>query len=311
MASNVVLASKRDAKQGKNGFYDLRLVHSGDKSLTVEVALSIFLDFVPHPDNASVTWAAGEPAAFADEWKRQVAAKWDRASYVTYREHDISLRFVLDIRDKPKDTQWQARVCKMPDDSIHKSSSVGRGFFKGKYDAEFDSNDDVPKPGAGQTAMVHEFGHMIGNEDEYDRPGKPRHEHSEDADSIMNHGATVRDRHLDHFIGWAKPHVDAMIEGAGKPKKKKKKPGLMMLTEGAAALELMAIEAWRATRDHGDGTAFSIRRRDTKEKVPVREVRLEDYAKLEVVFVDPDGGPGGTGVWQPKSPEALEAVFVE
>ena len=311
MASNVVLASKRDAKHGKNGFFDLRLVHAGDNKLTVEVALSIFLDFVPHPDNSSVAWAAGEPQAFIDEWKRQIAAKWDQASYVTYRERDISIRFVLDFRDKKKDTQWQARVCRMPDDSTHRSSAVGRSAFPDKYDAEFDSNDDVPKPGAGQTAMVHEFGHMIGNEDEYERPGKPRHEHIDDVESIMNHGATVRDRHLDHFVSWAKPHIDAMIEGAGKPKKKKPGPGLMMLTEGAATLELMAIQAWRSTRDHGDGTAFSIRHRDTKDKVPLREVRLEDFRKLEVVFKDPDGGPGGAGVWQPRSAEALKAVFVE
>lgn len=312
MASNAVLASKSDAKHGKNGFYDLRLVDSGENRLTVEVALSIFLDFIPHPDDSSVGWAAGEPAAFIDEWKRQVAAKWDQASYVTYRERDISLRFVLDFRDKAKGSQWQARVCKMPDDSMHRSSAVGRSGFPDKYDAVFDSNDDMPKPGAGQTAMVHEFGHMIGNEDEYDRPGKARHEHREDVESIMNHGATVRDRHLDHFVSWAKPHIDSLIEGAGKPKKKKKPgPGLMMLTEGVAGLELAAIETWRATRDDKDGTAFSIRRRDTQEAVPIREVRLEEYRKLEVVFADPDGGPGGAGVWRPRSAEALKAVFVE
>ncbi|HMJ93472.1 MAG TPA: hypothetical protein VK472_05180, partial [Allosphingosinicella sp.] len=103
-----------------------------------------------------------------------------------------------------------------------------------------------------------------------------------------------------------------MIEGAAKAKKKKKKgPGLMMLTQGVAGLELMAVEAWRATRDHGDGAQFCIRLRDSKVAVPIRDVRIEDYAKLEVVFADPGGGPGGAGVWQPRSAEALKAVFVE
>lgn len=311
MASNPIVASKRDAKHGKNGFYDLRLVRSGDKALTVEVALSIFLDFVPNDRDPSVTWGAGEAGSFIDEWQRQIAGKWDRASYVTYREQDISLRFVLDVRAKAKDTQWQARVFKMGDDSVFRPSAVGRSAFKGKFDAEFDSNDDVLKPGTEQTALIHEFGHMIGNEDEYDLPGHPQSEHRLDTESIMNRGGTVRDRHLDHFVGWAKPQIDSMIEGAAKAKKKKKGPGLMMLTEGVAGLELMAVEAWRATRDHGDGAQFCIRHRETKEAVPIRKIRIEDYAKLEVVFADPDGGPGGAGVWQPHSPEALKAVFVE
>jgi hypothetical protein len=306
MASNVVLALKRDAKHGKNGFYDLRLVNAGDKKLTVEVALSIFLDFVPNDRDPSVIWGAGEAVAFIDEWQRQIAAKWDRPSYVQYRDQDISLRFVLDIRDKAKDTQWQARVFRMGDDSVFRPSAVGRSAFKGKFDAEFDSNDDVLKPGTEQTALCHEFGHMIGNEDEYNGG-----DFIADEASIMHRGGTVRDRHLDHFVSWAKPRVDEMLEGIAKPKKKKKGPGLAMLTEGVAVLELAAVRAWHATRDHGDGAQFCIRRRDTKEAVPIAEVRIEDYAALEVVFADPDGGPGGAGVWQPRSAEALKAVFVE
>src|SRR5690349_17313686 len=122
MALGTILAQKRDAKHGKNGFYDLRLVRTGDNALTVEVALSIFLDFVPNDRDPSIVWGAGEADAFADEWKRQIAGKWDRASYVTYREQDISLRFILNIGGKPKDTQWQARVFRMGDDSIFRPS---------------------------------------------------------------------------------------------------------------------------------------------------------------------------------------------
>ncbi|HEY5721827.1 MAG TPA: hypothetical protein VIT45_05845 [Allosphingosinicella sp.] len=310
MASNPILANKSNAKHGKNGFYDLRLVRSGDNGLTVEVVLSIFLDFVPNDRDPSVTWGAGEGAAFIDEWKRQIAGKWDRSSYVTYREQDISLRFVLDIRDKAKDTQWQMRVFKMGDDSIFRPSAVGRSAFKGKYDAEFDSNDDVLKPGTDQTALIHEFGHMIGNEDEY----VERSEFSADTLSIMHHGGTVRDRHLDHFVSWAKPQVDSLIENKAKPKKKKKGPGAMLhavISDGAAGLELAAIKGWRDNRDHGDGAQFTVRRRDTGDRVPIAEVRIEDFAMLELVFADPDGGPGGAGVWQPRSAEALKAVFVE
>ena len=307
MALNPILANKRDVKHGSNGFYDLRLVRFGDNALTIEVALSIFLDFVPNDRDPSVTWGDGEPDAFVDEWRRQVAGKWDRAGYVNYRGHDISLGFKLDVRTKAKDSQWQARVFKMGDDSVFRPSAVGRGAYKGKYDAEFDSNDDVIKPGTEQTALVHEFGHMIGNADEY----VTRSDHFADTASIMHHGGTVRDRHLDHFVSWAKPHVDSLLEGAAKPKKKKKGPGLMSLTEGIAGVELIAVQAWQDNRDHGDGAQFKIRRRDTKEPVPIGEVRIEDYAALEVVFADADGGPGGAAVWQPRSAEALQAVFVE
>jgi hypothetical protein len=85
----------------------------------------------------------------------------------------------------------------------------------------------------------------------------------------------------------------------------------MMLTAGVSSLELLAVQAWRDNRDHGDGAQFTVRRRDTKDPVPIGEIRLADYAKLELVFADPDGGPGGAAVWQPRSPEALQAVFVE
>jgi hypothetical protein len=302
------LAGKRDVKQGSNGFYDLQLVRSGDTALTIEVTLSIFLDFVPNDRDPSVVWVDGEPNAFIDEWRRQIAGTWDRASYVNYRGQDLSLSFRLDLRDKAKDSQWQARVYKMGDDSLFRPSAVGRGAYKGKYDAEFDSNDDVIKPGTEQTAFVHEFGHMIGNADEY----VTKSDHFADTASIMHHGGTVRDRHLDHFVSWAKPHVDALLEGTAKPKKKA--PGMMLhaLAEGGvSSLELMAVQAWRDARDHGDGAQFTVRRRDSKDPVPIAAIRLQDYAKLEVVFADPDGGPGGAGVWQPRSPEALQAIFVE
>lgn len=64
-----------------------------------------------------------------------------------------------------------------------------------------DSNDFnyVPKKGGGlQRGAVHEFGHMLGLADEY-KVGTP---YTNDINSIMNSGESVRNRHNAVYTKW-------------------------------------------------------------------------------------------------------------
>lgn len=208
-SSAPVIAEQSDVTHGVSGFYSLRLLRQGPTSLVIEVALSIYFDFVANDADASITWTQAERDAFTNEWQRQVPGAWNQDAHTSYGGYDISLIFTCDIRTAAAATQWQARVMKLEDRNTFRTSAVWRNGYAGGYDAKFDSNDDLKKALLGdgtQTAMIHEFGHMIGNPDEY----KSGSAHYADKESIMNIGSAVRDRHLEHLVDWAKPHIDAL-----------------------------------------------------------------------------------------------------
>jgi hypothetical protein len=308
---NPVLAEERNINHGANGFYDLRLSREGEKALVLDVTLTMFFDFVPNEDDPKIVWTQAERDGFSTDWGQQIPGAWDQTNHTTYRGHTISLRFNCDIRTDARDTQWQARIFKMKATSDYRTSAVFRGGYRGDYDAEFDSNDDLTKPigDKSQTAMIHEFGHMIGNPDEY----KSSSSHYSDKMSIMHSGSAVRDRHLDHFVKWAKPHIDALLLEEPMSANKENSAQFLqgLLAAESVASEISAVEAWRDNLEPGNGIHFTIRRRDTQEPVSIDKVELEDFADLEIVFMSWSGEVGDATVWHPRSAQALEAIFVE
>lgn len=306
--SNPVLAKKRNVRHGAHGHYDLRLLRTGDAALQIEVKLTIFFDHVPNEDDQQIVWTQAERDSFAAEWRQQIAGTWNRGDYTTYRGHSLSLAFDCDVRTTAANTQWQVRIFKMKDSSQSRTSSVGRNLFSGNFDAELDSNDGLKKPlGDGtQTAMIHEFGHMIGNPDEYNSS-------STDKPSIMHSGSAVRDRHLAHLVSWARPHIDDLVteDFMADELDRSIRSVQRLARTSSAAVELDAAQAWRDGLAPGHGARFAIRRRETHEPIPIDQVRLEDYASLEVVFVAEGAAEDAAEVWQPLSAEAFETIFVE
>lgn len=304
-----IIARERNVQHGTNGFYDIALRRTGERDLRIEVEMSIFFDFVPNPSDSTIRWSDSDKSAFRSAWLQQIPDAWDQTRFTSHKGQQLSLAFVCNIRAAPGDTQWQARVAKLKDRSAFRTSAVARNYYEGNFDAKFDSNDDLRKPlgDRTQTAMIHEFGHMIGEPDEY----KETSDHHADKGSIMNIGSAVRPRHLEHFVAWAGPHITALgVEGAMDDRTAK--DWLEALTSAPSADEEMAAaQAWRDSLGPDDELHFSVRRRDTQEPVPTDRLSTDSFDEYEIVFLPAEGEESEPMVWQPQSREALEILFLE
>lgn len=308
MATRAVIAERLNVSRG-NGLYDLRLVRDRGNALAIEVVQSFFFDFVANETNSSIKWSAAERAEFLEKWRAQIPATWNKPSHVTVKGHSVSIRFISNIRDAAAGTQWQVRVYKLKSATSRRQSSVWRDQFEGKYDAALDSNDWRIKKLHGQrsqTGLIHDFGHMIGNSDEY----KKTSAHLEDRPSVMNSGDTVRDRHLAHFVAWARPHIEKLTGGSVMTEQDRDLPAF--LVEGlrlSAEQEMDAVREWKEGLGPEDVVLWEVRWRGSHEPVPAEETDAGDFAKLEVVF-EALGPSTGSWTWLPQSAEALDALAV-
>lgn len=302
-----IIAEQLNVRHGSNGFYDIRLRRQSNEAMLIEVALSVFFRFIPNGANPRITWTQAERDNFVREWLRQIPATWDQQNHTTYRGFDVSLAFICDIRQEATPSQWQANVMKLKSRTAFRKSKVCLNCYRDNFDAKFDSNEDVQKPGGRrQTGMIHEFGHMIGLPDEYNRDST----HFGDKNSVMNRGAEVRDRHLAHFLNWAKPHIDDVADG------KKVGPNSMRALRRIAEAstkeeEIAAAEAWRDGAGPDEDVQFVVRLRGTQDEIPIDEIPLDDFENLEVVFSPAEEEREETFVWEPQSREALEILFDE
>ena len=91
---------------------------------------------------------------------------------------------------------WEISVEKL------ERGGYGRSYTRPRSGEVFlDSEDLRSNEFAGgnfQRAVVHEFGHMMGQPDEY-KPGAPD---ERDSASVMNVGEQIRDRHLYTLKNW-------------------------------------------------------------------------------------------------------------
>jgi hypothetical protein len=302
-----VIAEKRNVRHGSNGFYDILLRRQSKQAMLIEVALSVFFRFIPNGADQSITWTQAERDSFVQEWLRQIPATWDKQNHTTYSGFNVSLAFNCNIRQEAENSQWQANVMKLKSRAAFRTSAVCLNCYPDNYDAKFDSNDDVEKPGGRrQTAMIHEFGHMVGQPDEY----KSDSPHYEDKSSVMNLGAKVRDRHLTHLVNWAKPHIDDVTNPP------KEEPNsvrqLRRIAEASTKEEeIAAAKAWRDGGGSDEGVHFVVRRRGTNDEIPLDKISLDGFENLEVEFSSADEEVGEVFVWEPQSREALEILFVE
>lgn len=309
-SSSSIIAEQRNVSQGYNGFYDIRLRRQGESAMRIEVDHSIFFNFIPNGADPGVDWSQAERDSFEQEWREQIPGLWDQTDHVVYRGFNLSLAFSCDIRVQAAGSQWQANVMKLKSRQAFRTSAILRNGYPDDYDCRFDSNDDLEKPGGrGQTAMIHEFGHMIGLPDEY----KTDSPHYADKGSVMNLGAEVRERHLAHFVRWAKPHIDRVVDGRGaQPEESSRMAPLRSIAEARTpAEELAAVQSWLDSEGPEEGVHFVVRRRGTAEEVPLGEIPLDDFEGLEVEFSSTEEAEAEIVLWEPKSREALELLFVE
>jgi hypothetical protein len=202
---------------------------------TVEVTVRIKFDFqdgTPGPDEdaAGYTWTDDEKAAWKTDFMDSVASTWSGqhqfACVTTDGELDASPTWQdlqptvrVAILEDDANPQFNVTVARIPDGGFARSN-VGRptrdadGNVTAPGTAALDSEDmdattkNTSPDGVTQRGAVHEFGHMIGMQDEYtsnpDNVGDATRQGTtkgmDDNDSIMSGGEVVQQAHYSSIL---------------------------------------------------------------------------------------------------------------
>ncbi len=148
-------------------------------------------------------------------WLRRIRAAWGSRFRLTNGQRTIPLRFIINLDSGPNHVNVHSGVWAWP------NLNAGNWFAP--------DHEQVPQQEeAVSQAPVHEFGHLIGNVDEYNRTaehyvqvtGQPvtsagtvpetdtkgvtRYTNSL---SLMGSGSTVEPRHIDNILGWVNANL--------------------------------------------------------------------------------------------------------
>jgi hypothetical protein len=163
----------------------------GGYILIVHMKLQFFFE-----DNKQSKWTIVEKSKFVFNWQYAVKTTWGNRiirKTVAGSRIGIDFRFTTRIGGWMMD-HWEISVRKIPKGGFRQSS-----VFPIRGNVLLDSEDIVmtPKrPNVSQRGVIHEFGHMIGLEDEYS------HRFAMDYKSVMNSGEAIRKRHDAEYILW-------------------------------------------------------------------------------------------------------------
>lgn len=209
-----IITSESDVTGGAlkvNDAFDLFLVElpAGNYELRLFMKLQFF--FIDDPMSK---WTKSEEQRFISNWKSRVGKIWDGQllkvlpSKKTVR---LGLDFEIQIGGFMFD-HWEISVKKVP------AGSTFRCFVNpGKKNVMLTENDNaitirnVRKVGNfQQITSAHEFGHMIGLDDEYGPLfGGISGAYTKDYASVMNIGSKVRSRHLGQLNYWLDKAIKA------------------------------------------------------------------------------------------------------
>ncbi len=182
--------------------YDLGLVQlaGGNYRLVVFMKIQFFFE-----DSNGLKWGKEEKQRFTQQWQEAVRAKWGNRVLKNLgggKQVMLEFRFKTQIGGVMWD-HWEITVKLIPKSSFLQSY-VRDGFIN---NVSLDSEDLSMTPkgeGQSQRGVVHEFGHMLGLEDEYTSNSA----YKTDYRSIMNRGETVLMRHDAYFLKW----LDAQLQ---------------------------------------------------------------------------------------------------
>jgi hypothetical protein len=193
---------------GVDDAYDMYLARqrTGDYLLIVFMKLQFFFR---DGYDSNLNWTDNEKIQFVSGWQQAVQNTWGGR---TLRQLSNRKRVQLDFRFDIKVGGWMFDHWEITVRKVKKSrvSSVtqGRGVV------ELDSRDLPPAPKNRdrrtgqlhmQRAVVHEFGHMLGLDDEYENTSP----HKNDYPSIMHSGETIYPRHDAVYMGWLSERLAA------------------------------------------------------------------------------------------------------
>lgn len=187
-----------------NDAFDLLLVQLSGGSYELRLFMKLQFFF----KNSSMNkWTKKEKQQFVIEWEKQVRKIWDGhvIKVLTSRKTiKLKLDFLVQIDGFMLD-HWEITVKKVPAGTVFRSY-----VHPGKKNVMLTENDNsvtirkVRKAGSyRQLTSAHEFGHMIGLDDEYGSLfGGSKGKHNKDFASVMNIGDKARQRHMSQLRKW-------------------------------------------------------------------------------------------------------------
>lgn len=202
-----LIAQERDVTGGAlkiSDAYDLFLIQdaNGDYELRLFMKLQFYFK-----DDGMNKWSKPDKQAFIKSWENRVRQIWDGHILKTLSGNKkVKLKLAFEIQiDGIMFDHWEITVKKVP------PGSVFRSYVRpGMKDVTLTENDNgvsvrkVRNTGSyRQITSAHEFGHMIGLDDEYGPLfGGNSGAHNQDYASVMNIGSGVRKRHTLHLLNW-------------------------------------------------------------------------------------------------------------
>lgn len=198
-AGETVIASETDVRAGTIGFsgvndaYDIYLLKlkDGNYKLVVFMKLQFFFS-----DGNGGKWTDVEKRQFVTKWEQAVKSRWSNRLLKTLsggKKVTFELRFKTQIGGWMLD-HWEITVEKVKKFAVSSVNPITGNVSLDSLDLKLTQKSG----GQSQRGAVHEFGHMLGLEDEYTKG----HTHSKDYHSVMNSGETVLTRHDTTHMKW-------------------------------------------------------------------------------------------------------------
>lgn len=164
---------------------------NGDFELLIKMKVQFFFK-----SGSGGSWTAQEKIDFMRDWKVAVSSFWSVGNLVS--PEGRRARLVIQIITQDGGWMWdnfEIEVKKI------KSGDFAVSWVQPLLGNSGLDSEDLKHRNKGthwQRGAVHEFGHMLGLDDEYTKG----HKHNSDKSSIMNQGESLRPRHHRHLAAW-------------------------------------------------------------------------------------------------------------
>lgn len=208
VVGEIEIASETDVRAGTIGMggvndaFDLYLVKLKNNNYKLIVFMKVQF-FFEGGDGGE--WSLAEKMSFIKKWKSAIQSKWSGRRIKTLKSGKtvtIDFRFKTQIGGLMFD-HWEITVEKVKNFAVSSVNPVTGNVLLDSLDLKLFRK----KGGRKQRGVVHEFGHMLGLDDEY-KKSSPFHK---DYKSVMNSGEAVLKRHNAPHMKW----LEEKLKGKG------------------------------------------------------------------------------------------------